>query len=77
MQLPVVGGHEGAGVVVRVGSGVSHLSPGDRVVAFASSCFASHVTTDAVWILTGDEGKADDGKPGHLTVTRLTETHEP
>ena len=41
-------GMECAGVVSRVGSGVSHLAVGDRVVAFASSCFASHVTTDAM-----------------------------
>jgi len=30
--LPVVGGHEGAGVVVEVGAGVSHLAIGDHVV---------------------------------------------
>jgi Zn-dependent alcohol dehydrogenase len=30
--LPVVGGHEGAGVVVEVGKNVSQLSPGDHVV---------------------------------------------
>ncbi|NTJ11510.1 zinc-binding dehydrogenase [Rhizobium lusitanum] len=30
--LPVVGGHEGAGVVVEVGAGVSHLKAGDHVV---------------------------------------------
>lgn len=41
-------GMECAGVVVRVGARVGHLAPGDRVVAFASSCFASHVTTDAM-----------------------------
>jgi S-(hydroxymethyl)glutathione dehydrogenase/alcohol dehydrogenase len=32
MRLPAVLGHEGAGVVEEVGPGVSHLSPGDRVV---------------------------------------------
>lgn len=40
-------GMECAGVVVRVGSEVSHLKVGDHVSAFASSCFGSHVTTDA------------------------------
>ena len=30
--LPVVGGHEGAGIVREVGSGVKHLKPGDHVV---------------------------------------------
>jgi acyl transferase domain-containing protein/acyl carrier protein len=40
-------GMECSGEIVRVGSAVTHVKPGDRVVAFASSCFASHVTTDA------------------------------
>ena len=39
-------GMECAGVISRVGSNV-HLKTGDRVIAFASSCFSSHVTTDA------------------------------
>ena len=30
--LPVVGGHEGAGVVVEIGKGVGHLKVGDHVV---------------------------------------------
>jgi S-(hydroxymethyl)glutathione dehydrogenase/alcohol dehydrogenase len=30
--LPIVGGHEGAGVVEQVGEGVSWLAPGDHVV---------------------------------------------
>ena len=40
-------GMECAGVVVAVGSGVEHVAPGDRVLAFASSCFGTHVTTAA------------------------------
>jgi acyl transferase domain-containing protein/NADPH-dependent curcumin reductase CurA/acyl carrier protein/ubiquinone/menaquinone biosynthesis C-methylase UbiE len=40
-------GMECAGEVVRIGEGVTDVKVGDRVVAFASSCFASHVTTDA------------------------------
>jgi Zn-dependent alcohol dehydrogenase len=31
-RLPVVGGHEGAGIVREVGRGVSNLKPGDHVV---------------------------------------------
>lgn len=34
--LPVVGGHEGAGIVREVGSGVTGLTPGDHVVMSAS-----------------------------------------
>jgi acyl transferase domain-containing protein/acyl carrier protein len=40
-------GMECAGEILRVGPGVIGLKEGDRVVAFASSCFASHVTTAA------------------------------
>jgi S-(hydroxymethyl)glutathione dehydrogenase/alcohol dehydrogenase len=37
--LPIIGGHEGAGVVVEVGEGVSWLQPGDHVVfGFIPSC---------------------------------------
>ena len=37
--LPIIGGHEGAGVVEEVGEGVSWLVPGDHVVfGFIPSC---------------------------------------
>jgi aryl-alcohol dehydrogenase len=36
--LPVVAGHEGAGVVEAVGAAVRGFAPGDRVVASFSSC---------------------------------------
>ncbi len=32
MSMPLIGGHEGAGVVLEVGEGVSWLQPGDHVV---------------------------------------------
>ncbi|GMV86438.1 MAG: alcohol dehydrogenase [Dehalococcoidia bacterium] len=38
-QVPIVLGHESAGVVERVGPGVTSVKPGDRVVvAFVASC---------------------------------------
>ena len=38
--LPHVLGHEGAGTVLAVGEGVSHVQPGDRVVLSYASCGA-------------------------------------
>ena len=38
-QLPIVGGHEGAGVVEAIGPGVADLAPGDHVVlTFVAVC---------------------------------------
>ncbi|ANI31797.1 alcohol dehydrogenase [Yersinia entomophaga] len=38
VPLPAVLGHEGAGIVERVGSGVKHIQPGDHVVLSLASC---------------------------------------
>jgi aryl-alcohol dehydrogenase len=38
VPMPVVLGHEGAGVVEQVGPGVRHLRPGDHVVLSLASC---------------------------------------
>jgi acyl transferase domain-containing protein/NADPH:quinone reductase-like Zn-dependent oxidoreductase/acyl carrier protein len=38
-------GMEGAGVVSRVGAGVSDVAPGDRVICFAPATLASHAIT--------------------------------
>lgn len=43
LDFPVLGGHEGAGVVVEVGEGVDDLAPGDHVAAsFIPSCGVCH-----------------------------------
>ena len=37
--LPMIGGHEGAGVVLEVGEGVTNVAPGDHVVfSFVPAC---------------------------------------
>ena len=39
VRYPIVGGHEGAGVVEEVGAGVSRLKPGDHIVcSFLPTC---------------------------------------
>lgn len=38
IPYPCVFGHEGAGTVERVGSAVTRVAPGDRVVMFSPSC---------------------------------------
>src|SRR5204863_9794557 len=38
VPLPAVLGHEGAGVVVRVGANVAKVAPGDHVVLTFRSC---------------------------------------
>ncbi len=40
-------GGECAGVVTRVGAGVTHVKPGDRVLAIAPGCFGAYTTTHA------------------------------
>jgi NADPH:quinone reductase-like Zn-dependent oxidoreductase/acyl carrier protein len=40
-------GMECAGIVTAIGEGVDHVAPGDRVMAFAPACFASHTVTRA------------------------------
>lgn len=38
VPLPLVLGHEGAGIVEQVGPGVTHVVPGDRVIMSFNSC---------------------------------------
>jgi aryl-alcohol dehydrogenase len=42
LKLPVVLGHEGAGVVEEVGAGVTRVRPGDHVLLTFSSCGFCH-----------------------------------
>ncbi|SED08977.1 S-(hydroxymethyl)glutathione dehydrogenase / alcohol dehydrogenase [Streptomyces sp. 3213] len=52
VPVPAVLGHEGAGTVLAVGEGVTHLAPGDSVVLnWAPSCGTCHACTlGEVWL---------------------------
>ncbi len=56
VELPYIGGHEGAGIVEKVGPGVSRVSVGDHVVcAFIPSC--GHCR----WCASGQQSICDLG----------------
>src|SRR5687767_207953 len=56
MHLPVCGGHEGAGVVVEVGSAVQTVQPNDHVVlSFIPGCGRCR------WCATGMQNLCDTG----------------
>lgn len=61
--LPLIGGHEGAGVVQEVGPGVRDLKPGDHVVAsFLPACGRCR------WCARGRQNLCDQGA---MTMTGL------
>jgi NADPH:quinone reductase-like Zn-dependent oxidoreductase len=50
-RLPAIMGTEGAGRVVAVGAGVTHLTEGDRtLVPFLHPTWAERIKTDAPWL---------------------------
>ena len=56
VELPYIGGHEGAGVIEKIGPGVSRVKEGDHVVgAFIPSC--GHCR----WCATGQQSICDLG----------------
>ena len=56
MKLPLVGGHEGAGIVEAVGSNVTNLAPGDHVVLqFIPACGRCR------WCAGGQQNLCDSG----------------
>ena len=69
MTLPAVLGHEGAGVVEAVGSGVSRVKPGDRVIVSYPSCGTCH------GCLQGQPYFCDHHIPLGFGGTRLDKTH--
>ena len=70
--LPIIGGHEGAGVVQEVGAGVSWLAPGDHVVfgfipacGRCPSCSTGHSNLCDMGALLGLGVQISDGTSRH------------
>src|ERR1700746_1236317 len=56
-RFPIVGGHEGAGIIEEVGEGVTRLQPGDHVI-----CSFLPVCGHCRWCSTGKSNLCDLGK---------------
>jgi S-(hydroxymethyl)glutathione dehydrogenase/alcohol dehydrogenase len=71
-RLPIVGGHEGAGVIEDVGPGVTRVKPGDLVVcSFIPNCGVCR------WCATGQQAICDWGATileGYLPGPRFPRT---
>ncbi len=70
LPLPVIGGHEGSGVVVAVGDQVSTVKPGDHVsMSFVPSCGRCK------WCSSGRQFLCDEGaklfNPGMMSDDRI------
>lgn len=70
--FPVIGGHEGGGVVVEVGPGVRHLQPGDHVAAsffpvcdHCKMCVTGHTNLCDLGAATFSVGQISDGTSRH------------
>jgi aryl-alcohol dehydrogenase len=71
-SFPVILGHEGAGFVASVGSDVTKVKPGDRVVLAPSSCGKCEYCASGhpsycidLWALNLPRGRADGSCPYH------------
>ncbi len=61
-RLPIVGGHEGAGIVEATGSGVTTLQPGDHVaLTFVAICGRCHWCSTGRWSLCESGGRSNVG----------------
>jgi aryl-alcohol dehydrogenase len=69
VPLPVVLGHEGSGVVERVGASVTKVQPGDHVVLTYASCGA------CANCLKGLNGYCDEIYPRNFSGTRPDGSH--
>lgn len=61
-QLPIVGGHEGSGVVQEIGPGVTGVAPGDHVaLTFVAICGRCYWCSSGRWSLCESGGRASVG----------------
>ncbi|MEI9963650.1 MAG: alcohol dehydrogenase catalytic domain-containing protein [Caulobacteraceae bacterium] len=65
---PIVLGHEGAGVVERVGEGVSEFAPGDRVVLSYSFCGDARSAGATPWPTASARPRAELPQAGARTA---------
>lgn len=65
LPLPIILGHEGAGIVRKVGPGVKKFAPGARVVLSRDSC------GDCRPCMAGDSNYCDNALPLNLSGRRL------
>ena len=71
LPLPLVLGHEGAGVVEQVGEGVSELAPGDHVIfSFIYMCGKCRFCVAGRPVLCLEQGKALTTLPDGTLRTR-------
>src|SRR6185437_761997 len=62
-EFPIVGGHEGSGVVEAVGQGVTSVQPGDHVaLTFVAICGHCHWCASGRWSLCESGGRAGVGR---------------
>jgi NADPH2:quinone reductase len=73
-ELPFVAGTEMAGVVRKVGSGVTGVAVGDRVVAVSGRTLAERVAIDAPRVLRAPRGLDFDQACG-IGITYFTSMH--
>jgi len=72
--LPAVLGLDCSGVIETVGSGVTKVKPGQRVVALGLGCYADYMVTEEDWVFPISEG-VDSNEGAAFPVTYLTAYH--
>ena len=72
--LPFVVGTEMSGIVASVGEGVTHVAPGDRVVAACGRTLAERVVAKAPLVIPAPKGLGFEAAAG-ICITYFTSMH--